>query len=250
MNFLSDFFKRLPPVTKNIAGLCFFVWVLMALIPGIDRALTRYCAMYYFSSPGYQPFQLVTYMFLHGGFTHLFFNMFALLMFGGIIERALGSQRFLLYYMACGIGAGLIQEGVSAIFVSRYEAMLPPMAAQQVIEQGWNLFQNGMTFSDPTAATLNALVNTPLVGASGAIYGVLLAFGMLFPNQPVYIWFIPIPVKAKWLVVGYGVLELAYGLGGVADNVAHFAHLGGMLIGLVMILYWKKKGTFNGHWFF
>lgn len=250
MNFLSDFFKRLPPVTKNIAGLCFFVWVLMDLIPGIGRALTRYCAMYYFSSPGYQPFQLVTYMFLHGGFTHLFFNMFALLMFGGIIERALGSQRFLLYYMACGIGAGLIQEGVSAIFVSRYEAMLPPMAAQQVIEQGWNLFQNVMPFSDPTAATLNALVNKPLVGASGAIYGVLLAFGMLFPNQPVYIWFIPIPVKAKWLVVGYGVLELAYGLGGVADNVAHFAHLGGMLIGLVMILYWKKKGTFNGHWFF
>lgn len=240
----------MPPVVKNLLIINVLIWLVMALVPAADHAFTKYLALYYFTSPGFYPFQLFTYMFLHGGFTHLFFNMFALLMFGGIIERALGSQRFLLYYMACGIGAGLIQEGVSAIFVSRYEAMLPPMAAQQVIEQGWNLLQTNMTFSDPTAATLNALVNSPLVGASGAIYGVLLAFGMLFPNQPVYIWFIPIPVKAKWLVVGYGVLELAYGLGGVADNVAHFAHLGGMLIGLVMILYWKKKGTFNGHWFF
>lgn len=247
---LSGFLQRIPPVTKNIAGICILVWALMALVPGINHALTRWCAMYYFSSPGYMPFQLVSYLFLHGGFTHLFFNMFALLMFGGIIERALGSQRFLFYYLACGVGAGLIQMGVSAIFVSKYAGMFPPALAGDIIEQGWSLMQRGLTFSDPTAATLNALVNTPLVGASGAIYGVLLAFGMLFPNQPVYIWFIPVPVKAKWLVVGYGALELFYGIGGVADNVAHFAHLGGMLVGLVMILYWKKKGTFNGHWFF
>lgn len=247
---LSGFLQRIPPVTRNIAGICTLVWVLMELVPGINHALTRWCAMYCFSSPGYMPFQLVTYLFLHGSFTHLFFNMFALLMFGGIIERALGSQRFLFYYLACGVGAGLIQTGVSAIFVDRYEAMLPPAVAHDVIEQGWGLLQRNLTFSDPTAAVLNALVNTPLVGASGAIYGVLLAFGMLFPNQPVYIWFIPVPVKAKWLVVGYAVLELSLGIGGVADNVAHFAHLGGMLVGLVMILYWKKKGTFNGHWFF
>ena len=205
---LSGFLQRIPPVTKNLAGICILVWALMALVPGVDHALTRWCAMYYFSSPGYMPFQLVTYLFLHGGFTHLFFNMFALLMFGGVIERALGSQRFLFYYLACGVGAGLIQMGVAAVFVHKYTAMLPPMAAEQVVSQGWQLMQQGLTFADPTAATLNALVNTPLVGASGAIYGVLLAFGMLFPNQPVYIWFIPVPVKAKWLVVGYGVLEL------------------------------------------
>lgn len=250
MSYLSGFLQRIPPVTKNLAGICILVWALMALVPGIDRALTRWCAMYYFSSPGYMPFQLVTYLFLHGGFTHLFFNMFALVMFGGVIERALGSQRFLFYYLACGIGAGLIQEGVAAVFVHKYSAMFAPYETEQIINQGWHLLQQHMTYTDPTAAVLNSLVNTPLVGASGAIYGVLLAFGMLFPNQPVYIWFIPVPVKAKWLVLGYGVLELAYGLGGVADNVAHFAHLGGMLIGFVMILYWKKKGTFNGHWFF
>ena len=250
MGFLDGFIQRMPPVTKNLAGVCILVWAVMALVPGIDHAVTRWCAMYYFSSPGYMPFQLVTYLFLHGGFTHLFFNMFALVMFGGIVERALGSQRFLFYYFACGIGAGLIQEGISAIVIHKYAAMLPPSAVDQICTQGWHLMQQGMTYSDPTAAILNALVNTPLVGASGAIYGVLLAFGMLFPNQPIYIMFIPVPIKAKWVVVGYAALELLYGIGGVADNVAHFAHLGGMLIGLVMILYWKKKGTFNGHWFF
>ena len=248
MRFISGFFQRIPPVTKNLAGICFVVWAAMALVPGIDRALTRWCAMYYFTSPGYMPFQLITYLFMHGSFTHLFFNMFALLMFGGIVERTLGSQRFLFYYLACGVGAGLIQEGVSAIFIHKYTAMFPPETAEEIITRGWSLMQQHMTFTDPTAHVLNALVNTPLVGASGAVYGVLLAFGMLFPNQPIFIWFIPVPVKAKWLVVGYVVMELAYGLGGVADNVAHFAHLGGMLVGLVMILYWKKKGTFNGHW--
>ncbi|MDE6498724.1 MAG: rhomboid family intramembrane serine protease [Muribaculaceae bacterium] len=249
MSFFSGFIQRIPPVTKNLAGICLLVWVSMAFVPGIDRALTRWCAMYYFSSPGYMPFQLITYMFLHGGFTHLFFNMFALLMFGGIVERTLGSQRFLFYYLACGVGAGLIQEGIAAIFIHKYSAMLPPEAVGQIIDRGWSLMQHGMIFTDPTAQVLNSLVNTPLVGASGAIYGILLAFGMLFPNQPIYIMFIPVPVKAKWLVVGYGVIELAYGLGGVADNVAHFAHLGGMVVGLAMIIYWKKKGTFNGHWF-
>ena len=196
------------------------------------------------------PWQYITHMFMHGSFPHLFFNMFALLMFGGVIERALGSYRFLFYYLACGIGAGLIQEGVSAVFVYKYASMLPADAYAEICRTGWTLMHQGLTFADPTSATLNALVNTPLVGASGAIYGILLAFGMLFPNQPVYIWFIPVPVKAKWLVVGYVVLELFYGLGGIADNVAHFAHLGGMLVGFIMILYWKKKGTFNGHWFF
>lgn len=247
---ISGFFKRIPPVTKNIACVCVLLWLAMALAPSLDSALTRLCAMRYFSSPGYKPFQLLTYLFLHANFSHLFFNMFALLMFGGIIERALGSQRFLFYYLACGIGAGIIQEGVSTIFVHKYMSMFAPGVADDIIVEGWRALQQHMNFTDPTAATLNSLVNAPLVGASGSIYGVLLAFGMLFPNQPVYLMFIPVPIKAKWLVVGYGVLELFYGLGGVADNVAHFAHLGGMLVGIIMILYWKKKGTFNGRWFF
>lgn len=100
MSFFSGFIQRLPPVTKNLAGVCILVWAVMALFPGVDRALTRWCAMYFFSSPGYEPMQLFSYMFLHSGFTHLFFNMFALLMFGGVIERALGSYRFLFYYLA------------------------------------------------------------------------------------------------------------------------------------------------------
>lgn len=250
MNFLSDFFKRLPPVTKNIAGLCFFVWALMALIPGIDRALTRYCAMYYFSSPGYQPFQLVTYMFLHGGFTHLFFNMFALVMFGMTIERAMGSARFLFYYISVGIGAALIQMGVFAIYIYHLESLFDAETVREIITRGWDLIQNGYNFTDPDASKLNAFVNTPMVGASGAIYGVLLAFGFLFPNVPIYIFFIPVPIKAKWLVIGYFVIELLYGFGGLADGVAHFAHIGGMIFGFLLLLYWKRKGVFNNRWFF
>jgi membrane associated rhomboid family serine protease len=128
--------------------------------------------------------------------------------------------------------------------------MFSPEQFDQIVEEGWRLVSQGYTFTDPTLSTINALVNGPMVGASGAIYGVILAFGMLFPNQPIYIMFIPVPIKAKWVVLGYGIIELVSGLGNHVDNVAHFAHLGGMIAGVLLILYWKRKGLFNNHWFF
>jgi membrane associated rhomboid family serine protease len=222
----------------------------MALFPAADRTLTKYLALYFFSSPGFNVFQFFTYMFLHGGLTHLFFNMFALVVFGTVIERVMGSARFLFFYISCGICAGLVQSGVFALMISKYSQMFDPITYDTIINQGWELMQQGMTYIDGNMAALNAYVNTPMVGASGAIYGVILAFGMLFPNQPMYIWFIPIPIKAKWLVIGYAVIELASGVGSSADGVAHFAHLGGMIFGLIMILYWKRKGVFNNYWFF
>lgn len=222
----------------------------MAFSPAIDRFMDHYLALYYFSSPAFNAVQLFTYMFLHGGFTHLFFNMFALFMFGRTIEMTMGSARFLFYYISCGIGAALVQMGVFALRIHYLEGLMPADVAQQVIEEGWQVIQNGYNYSNGTYAALNAYVNTPMVGASGAIYGVLLAFGFLFPNMPVYIFFIPVPVKAKWLVIGYAVIELLYGVGGSADGVAHFAHLGGMIFGFLLLLYWKKKGVFNNHWFF
>lgn len=240
----------MPPVVKNLLIINVIIWLAMALVPVIDARLTTWCALHYFTSPGFNVAQLFSYMFLHASFMHLFFNMFALVMFGGIIERTMGSQRFLFYYISCGIFAALVQMGAYAIALSHYTGLIPADQYQYIITQGWDLMQQGYNYSDPTLGTINALVNGPMVGASGAIYGVILAFGMLFPNQPIYLFFIPIPIKAKWMVLGYGVLELLYGLGSTADNVAHFAHLGGMIAGVILILYWKKKGVFNNHWFF
>lgn len=240
----------MPPVTKNLLIINLIIWAAMALVPVIDTRLTQWCALHYFTSPGFNVAQLFTYMFMHGGFMHLFFNMFALVMFGGIIERSMGSKRFLFYYVSCGLFAALVQMGAYAVVLHKYQAMFSPAEFQEIVNQGWNLIKSGYTFTDPTLHTINSLVNGPMVGASGAVYGIILAFGMLFPNQPIYLFFIPVPIKAKWMVIGYGILELSYGLGTMTDNVAHFAHLGGMIAGVLLILYWKKKGVFNNHWFF
>lgn len=248
-NFRS-MFSSMPPVVKNLLIINVLIWLIMALSPEADRVLTKNLALYYFSSPGFRPYQLFTYMFLHGGFTHLFFNMFALLMFGMTIERAMGSARFLFYYISVGIGAAFIQMGVFALYINHLQGMFEPEAARQIIERGWELMQSGYGFGDPDIQKLNAFVNTPMVGASGAIYGVLLAFGVLFPNVPIFIFFIPVPIKAKWLIIGYFVLELLYGVGGTADGVAHFAHIGGMVFGFLLLLYWKRRGVFNNRWFF
>lgn len=250
LRYIQYLFQSMGPVVKNLLIINVIIWLAMALVPSLDRSLSRYLALYYFSSPGFYPFQLFTYMFLHAGFTHLFFNMFALVMFGSTIERAMGSSRFLFYYISVGIGAALIQMAVFAIYINRLEGMFDPATAHEIITRGWNLIQNGANFVDIDARQLNSFVNTPMVGASGAIYGVLLAFGFLFPNAPIYIFFIPVPIKAKWLVLGYFLIELTFGIGGTADGVAHFAHVGGMIFGFLLLLYWKRKGVFDNRWFF
>lgn len=246
----QSFFSSLPPVVKNLVIINVLVWLLMAFMPAADRFFDRYLALYYFTSPGFQPLQLFTYMFVHGGFMHLFFNMFALLMFGRTIEYTMSSARFLFYYISCGICAALVQLGIFAIYIHNLESLIPADIANQAIHEGFNLIQQGYNYSNPDIAKLNAFVNTPMVGASGAIYGVLLAFGFLYPNVPIYMFFIPVPIKAKWIIIAYFVLELVYGISGSADGVAHFAHLGGMIFGFLLLYWWKKKGVFNNHWFF
>lgn len=243
-------FPPLPPVTKNLLIINVIIWLAINLIPQLGASVMKLASLHYFTSPGFNVAQLFTYMFIQEGFTHLFFNMFALWMFGAIIERSMGSSRFLFYYVSCGLFAALIQMGVYAIMIQHYIPMLPPGADyQDVCTEGWHLIQRGYNFVDPAAATINELVNGSMIGASGAVYGIILAFGMLFPNQPIYLYF-AVPIKAKYLVIGYGILELLLGLGNKVDNVAHFAHLGGMIAGVLLILYWKKKGVFNNHWFF
>lgn len=227
---MSDFrpsgFSVLPTVVKNlvIINVLFFLATKAAeTVLRID--LSDYLGLHYIGASDFQSYQLVTYMFMHGSFGHLFFNMFALWMFGNTLERIWGPNRFLLFYFVCGIGAGLAQELVQYI---QYLTTL----------QGYDNVRIAANHIIPMSEYLNMLTT---VGASGAVYGILLAFGMMFPNSTIYIYF-AIPLKAKWFVLIYGVIELFAGFTSV-DNVAHFAHVGGMLFGLILILYWKKKGT-------
>jgi membrane associated rhomboid family serine protease len=177
--------------------------------------------LHFFKASDFRIYQLVTYMFMHGNFGHLFFNMFALWMFGNTLENIWGSKRFLLFYMVCGIGAGLCQELV------------------QYIQYATSLAQYETVNMSGRIISMDSYLNMmTTVGASGAIYGLLLAFGMMFPDSRIYLYFL-CPIKAKWFGIGYAVLELILGFQGV-DNVAHFAHLGGMLFGLLLILYWRK----------
>ncbi|MDE6503786.1 MAG: rhomboid family intramembrane serine protease [Muribaculaceae bacterium] len=248
--YRNSIFSSLPPVTKNLLIINAIVWLATWVLGrkiGLD--ISDIGGLHYFSSPLFNPAQLLTYMFIHASFMHLFMNMFALFMFGALLERTLGSARFLFYYISCGIGAALIQEGVYAVMIGNAESHLTPQMIDEVMKNGAGIIAQGMNYIEPALGHFNILLNNATVGASGAIYGILLAFGMLWPDMPLYIMFIPVPVKAKWMVAGYAGIELLLGLqNSVGDNVAHFAHLGGMLIGLVMILYWKRCGLFHRRW--
>jgi len=246
----GNIFRQMPPVTKNLLIINVLVWLLMCVLPyASQNSIINFGALHYISSPGFGAWQLITYMFLHGGFTHLFFNMFALMMFGGIIEWTLGSRRYLFYYISCGLGAALMQLAVYAIMLVKYQAIFNPEDYNFIITKGWELINNNQIFTDPSAAALATLVNSPTIGASGAIFGILLAFGMLYPNREMYIMFIPVPIKAKWMVLGYGLIELFLGATGVNDGVAHFAHLGGMIIGFVMLYYWNEARRLASGWY-
>jgi membrane associated rhomboid family serine protease len=245
----KDMWRNMPPVTKNLLIINTLIWAFMAIAPWtLSMRMDALFSLHYVTSPGFKIWQPFTYMFLHGGFTHLFFNMFALFMFGTTIEYVMGSRRFLSFYVVCGLGAAFIQEIVYALMLTKYNAMFTPVEYEYIVQNGWQAIQEGKNFMDPYMGGLNALVNGSTVGASGAIYGILLAFGMIFPNREMYIMFIPVPVKAKWVVLGYAVIELVMGISGANDNVAHFAHLGGMIFAFVMLIYWKKKGYFRGYY--
>ncbi|MBQ7041268.1 MAG: rhomboid family intramembrane serine protease [Muribaculaceae bacterium] len=242
----NSFFSRIPTITKNLIIINFIVWLAtMVLSSRTGFDIEKFGALHYFEASDFNPAQLITYMFMHADFTHFFFNMFALFMFGTTIERTLGTKRFLFYYISCGLGAAIIQE-ITWYFT--WESIFTMPLANQ---NGISLEEMSQAIAQAQAMGYNLpFLNQLLtVGASGAVYGILLAFGMIFPNQPIYMMFIPIPIKAKYFVSGYGAIELLYGLSMANDGVAHFAHLGGMLFGLLMILYWKRKGLINGNYY-
>lgn len=242
----------MPPVTKNLLIVNVIIFLAMAIFPDkIGVMMDRHCGLHYYLSQDFIFTQFISYQFVHANFGHLFFNMFALFMFGMVIESIFGPKRFLTYYLICGIGAGLIQMGVNAIEYIQLTQQLPNEVVQRVISEGASLINQGYNYSNTTLGSLNALINAPTVGASGAIFGILLAYGKFFPNREMYIMFIPYPVKAKWVVIGYAVIELVQGVGQANTGIAHFAHLGGMIFGLLLILYWQKTGVIrrNGGYF-
>jgi len=238
-----SFLDTIPPVVKNLIIINALLWLATAVpLQNLGVNLKEILALHYWNADTFRPHQIVTYMFLHGGFDHLFFNMFGLFMFGRILEYTWGPKRFLIYYMVTGIGAGIIQE-----ITWTFDPQITGIAAEisRVLESGAQTIQ----YSDGTTHSVNEYIgmlhnlinNAITIGASGSIFGLLLAFGMLFPNQAIYLMFIPIPIKAKYFVIGYAVIELALGVGNFQfDNVAHFAHLGGMLFGYFLVKQWKK----------
>ncbi len=202
---------QLPFVVKNLLIINALMLVLTMFARGF---MIENLSLFYFTSPFFKPYQLITYMFMHGGMGHLFFNMLSLYIFGSVLENVWGSKKFFIYYMVTGIGAGLFNELV--------------MYLQIVFSANPEMMEY----------TLNRI---PTVGASGAVYGLLLAYGMLFPNNIIQMIFPPIAMKAKWMVLIFGVTELLFGITGAQSGVAHFAHLGGMVFGIILILIWKHR---------
>lgn len=209
---------NMPPVTKNliIINVLFFLAQFAFAGHGVD--LDNLLGLHFFLAQDFHFYQFVTYMFMHGGIAHILFNMFAVWMFGRVMESYWGSRRFLIYYFVCGIGAGLMQEGVQYVsyLTQGLDALGPDIVGKAT--NGWTT-----------------------IGASGAVYGILLAFGMSFPNERLFIFPLPVPIKAKFFVIGYAVIELWSALNNSGDGVAHFAHLGGMIFGLLLILYWRNN---------
>lgn len=230
----SGFLNSIPVVTKNLIIINLLFWVASLALPKIGIDLVKLLGLHFPGVKDFYPFQFFTYMFMHDthSFSHVFFNMFGVYMFGRVLENVWGPKRFLTFYMVTGIGAGIIQELVWLYSVQSFAST------------------NGVSLTQLVALdhSLNYLVT---VGASGSVFGILLAFAMLFPNVPLYLMFIPIPIKAKYFVVFYGLAELFMGVANYSgDSVAHFAHLGGMFFGYFLVRYWKKKDFDNGRYFY
>lgn len=230
MAFMNNNYSGRPstPVTTNLIIINALMLAATYVLErkGID--LDSWLGLHYYDAPKYQIWQSITYMFMHANFEHLFFNMFSLFMFGRLLEMVWGGQRYLIYYLVCGVGAAIVQQaawrfGLVADWLHQIQLQDPGFTYGQLLEEA--------------GSGLNRLVT---VGASGSIFGILLAFGMMFPNARVMLLFPPIPLKAKWLVIGYGIFELLGGVASSGDGVAHFAHLGGMLFGFLLIMMWRN----------
>ena len=265
-------FKVLPTIVKNLIIInVIFYLATIAFRTALGVDLTDYLGLYFFKNDNFHFFQYISYMFMHGNFEHLFFNMFALWMFGNVLENYWGPKRFLIFYFVTGIGAAIVHTVIIGVDYFGIQSAINTYAQNPTPAGFVDLVQSKLanTLTSDKVASVNAFLNEwqanamsnrnygfqsvelvqqllrsstgiATVGASGAVYGILLAFGMMFPNQYIYLYFF-VPIKAKWFVIGYGLIELASGILSTGDGIAHFAHLGGMIFGYFLIKYWKKQ---------
>lgn len=265
--FRAGGFSILPPVIKNllILNVIFFLAQL-----GIEQAfridIVKYLGLHYVGASGFNPIQIITYLFLHGSFPHLFFNMFALWMFGAHLENIWGAKKFIIFYLIAGIGAGITNEVVNYFQIHEIDRAIDSLIADPSIANYNRIGAKGYLNYGPSEYTLDhlatiynksqktqALINYLselkhvfpnryiTIGASGSVFGLLMAFGMMFPNNVIYLYF-AFPIKAKWFVLGYGIIELFSGFYESNSNIAHFAHVGGMFFAFFVLWHWKRKG--------
>ena len=234
--------RNITPVVKNLLIINVLFYVAQWTFPSIMQNLELYPIV----SEDFKPWQLATHFFMHSPFSigHIFFNMFALVIFGTQLEKVWGPQRFLSYYIICALGASVLHLLVNYIRIQNFEANLSYEELELFKSTAYEAWKEGKNFIDPSLAQLNIMYHSPMIGASGAVFGLLAAFGYLFPNTELMLLFPPIPIKAKYFVIGYAVIELYLGFSNnPGDNVAHFAHLGGALIGILILIYWQKGKT-------
>lgn len=267
-SYRSSMFGNIPPIIKNLLIINVLIFIADYALNQAGFDITRIMALHNVQSEYFKPFQFVTHMFMHANITHIFFNMFALFMFGRMLEMVWGAKRFLIYYFVTGIGAAVLHSLVNYLSLADLQADMIaftntpspelllsfvreylPNAAPVVNEfiSTYSMNPNNQSYINEAIVMVNRIyeinMNVPTVGASGAVFGVLLAFGMLFPNTQLMLIFPPIPIKAKYFVIIYGAIELfAVVIPRQGDNVAHFAHLGGMIFGYFLIKYWNSKG--------
>lgn len=252
-NGFGGFIRAIPPVTKNLIIINIIVWAVEALFHPFGQTIIRVLGLHLWGAHHFNPVQFITYMFVHAQANpwHLLFNMFSLWMFGSILERVWGSKRYFMFYFVCGIGAALVQEIVwTCTWMHEYTSAVAQANGltyshmKEVVDEAIRNHDTG--FVNAITMFKNSFVT---IGASGAVYGLLLGYAFVFPNQPLYLFFIPYPIKAKYMMIGYGLIEFFLGFNS-NDTIAHFAHLGGMLFGIIILLYWKKKGMLRGGSFY
>lgn len=223
----GGFMSNTPVAVKNII----IVNIVMLVVTMLNRPLMyEKFALWFPASPFFEWWQPVTHMFMHSGFFHLFFNMYALYIFGSVLERVWGPKKFLLFYFVTGLGAALVHTGVQWI---EYQSAM-------------DMLQSALQPAESDIMAVRNIIFVPTVGASGAVYGVLLGFAMLYPDTILRLWFPPIALKAKWLVIIFGAIEIVLGITSTGAGIAHFAHLGGLIFGFILLMYWKKTRNLYG----
>ena len=223
----GGFLSNIPTAVKNIIIINIMIMIMTSLN---EEFMVEKFALFYPTSPFFHWWQPVTHMFMHGGFWHLFFNMYTLYIFGSVLERVWGPKKFLIFYFVTGLGAAAIHTGVEWIQM-----------------QGW--LAQAAEGSHSALMAIHSLKMTPTVGASGAIYGVLMGYAMLYPDAIMTLIFPPVSMKAKWFVLIFAGIELLTGVTGTGGGIAHFAHLGGLIFGYILMVYWKKKGKLYSRYY-